>query len=83
MDYKYEDSVESRPDLNNDEMTPLFLAVVEATEEAILNSLFKAQTTTGQKGRTKEALPIDKTLEIRVVCGSCLDSFEFYCSLFV
>lgn len=64
VQYRYESSVEMKPDLNNDEMTPLFLAVVEATEEAILNSLFKAQTTTGQNGRTKEALPIEKTLEI-------------------
>jgi D-aminopeptidase len=44
-------------------MSPLFLAVIEATEEAIYNSLFKATTTTGQ-GHTVEALPLDRTLEI-------------------
>jgi D-aminopeptidase len=49
--------------LHNDAMSPLFLAVVEATEEAIYNSLFKARTTTG-KGRTVEALPLDRTIEI-------------------
>jgi D-aminopeptidase len=49
--------------LSNDAMSPLFLAVIEATEEAIYNSLFRATTTTG-KGHTVEALPIDKTLEI-------------------
>jgi D-aminopeptidase len=49
--------------LTNDGMSPLFQAVIEATEEAIYNSLFKATTTTG-KGRTVEALPLDRTLEI-------------------
>lgn len=49
--------------LANDEMSPLFLAVIEATEEAIYNSLFRATTITGQE-RTVEALPIDRTLEI-------------------
>ena len=44
-------------------MTPLFLAAIEATEEAVYNSLFKATTTTGN-GHTIEALPIDRTLEI-------------------
>jgi D-aminopeptidase len=44
-------------------MSPLFLAVIEATEEAIYNSLFRATTTTG-RGHTVEALPIDRTLEI-------------------
>ena len=49
--------------LGNDAMSPLFQAVIEATEEAILNSLFKATTVTGN-GRTIEALPIDKVKEI-------------------
>jgi D-aminopeptidase len=49
--------------LANESMSPLFLAVIEATEEAIYNSLFRATTTTG-KGHTVEALPIDRTLEI-------------------
>jgi D-aminopeptidase len=49
--------------LSNDAMSPLFLAVIEATEEAIYNSLFRATTTTG-RGRTVEALPIDRTVEI-------------------
>lgn len=50
--------------LKNNEMTPLFLAAVEATEEAILNSLFMAKTMTGWNGHTQEALPIDQVLEI-------------------
>ena len=49
--------------LTNDAMSPLFLAAVEATEEAIYNSLFRATTMSGN-GHTIEALPIDKTAEI-------------------
>ena len=49
--------------LANDAVSPLFLAVIEATEEAIYNSLFRATTVTG-RGHTVEALPIGKTLEI-------------------
>ena len=49
--------------LSNDAMSPLFLAVIEATEEAIYNSLFRATTTTG-RGHTVDALPIDRALEI-------------------
>jgi D-aminopeptidase len=49
--------------LPNDAVSPLFLAVIEATEEAIYNSLFRATTTTGQ-GRTVEALPIERTTTI-------------------
>lgn len=50
-------------DLPNDAMSPLFEAAIEATEEAIYNSLFRAVTTKGAQG-TVEALPIDRTLEI-------------------
>jgi D-aminopeptidase len=50
--------------LSNDAMSPLFLAVIEATEEAIYNSLFRAQTMTGRSGVTVEALPLERTLEI-------------------
>lgn len=49
--------------LANDATSPLFLAAIEATEEAIYNSLFRATTTTG-RGRTVEALPLDRTVEI-------------------
>jgi D-aminopeptidase len=51
------------PLLSNDAMSPLFLAVIEATEEAVYNSLFRAITMTGN-GHTVEALPIKRTLEI-------------------
>jgi D-aminopeptidase len=49
--------------LSNDELSPLFLAVIDATEEAIYNSLLRAVTITGN-GHTVEALPIDRTTEI-------------------
>ena len=50
--------------LSNDAMSPLFLAVIEATEEAIYNSLFRAVSVKGKENRTVEALPIDDTLKI-------------------
>ena len=49
--------------LSNDALSPLFEAVIEATEEAIINSLFRATTTSG-RGHTVEALPIDRTIEV-------------------
>jgi len=49
--------------VGNDAMSPLFLAVIETTEEAIYNSLFRATTVSG-KGHTVEALPMDRTVEI-------------------
>jgi D-aminopeptidase len=42
----------------------LFQATVEATEEAILNALFKATTMTGRDGNTREALPLEPVREI-------------------
>ena len=50
--------------LSNDAMSPLFLATIEATEEAIYNSLFRATTVTGRENRTVEALPVEKTITI-------------------
>jgi D-aminopeptidase len=51
-------------DLPNDDMPGLFQAAIEATEEAIYNSLLKATSVTGYRGRTAEALPIQETVEI-------------------
>src|SRR5215204_2900085 len=48
----------------NDAISPLFLAVIEATEEAIYNSLFRATTVTGKDKRTVEALPLEQTMTI-------------------
>jgi D-aminopeptidase len=44
-------------------MSALFQSVVEATEEAIYNSLFMATTMTGS-GRTVEAIPLDRVREV-------------------
>ncbi|MEN2282939.1 P1 family peptidase [Algoriphagus sp. SE2] len=49
--------------LQNDDMTSLFLGVIEATEEAIINSLFAAETMKGKDGRVIEKLPTEKVLE--------------------
>jgi D-aminopeptidase len=51
-------------ELGNDAMSALFEGTVEATEEAIYNSLLKATSVTGRGGRTADALPIDETLEV-------------------
>jgi D-aminopeptidase len=46
--------------LPNSHMSPLFLATVEATEEAVYNALTAATTVTGRDGHTVEALPLDR-----------------------
>jgi len=50
--------------LRNDNLDLLFEAVIEATEEAIINSLFAAETVTAKGNIKVEALPVDKTLEV-------------------
>jgi D-aminopeptidase len=50
--------------LRNDEMTPLFLATIEATEEAILNSLFMAESSTGRNGNAVNVLPVEDVMKI-------------------
>jgi len=53
-----------RPDmLPNDQMSPLFLATVQATEEAIVNALVAAETMTGINGNTKHAIPHERLKE--------------------
>ena len=49
--------------------TAAFHAVVEATEEAILNALFMAETTGGRKGRTVPALPVDEVRNLLAASG--------------
>lgn len=56
--------LQTNTEIKNNNMTPLFWAVIEATEEAILNSLFLAKTTAGRSGRIVEALPLDRVKEI-------------------
>jgi D-aminopeptidase len=50
-------------ELSNDDMSPLFQAVIEATEEAIYNSLFMATSVTS-RGRTVQAIPLDSVRAI-------------------
>jgi D-aminopeptidase len=47
-----------------DQITPLFQAAAEATEEAILNAMTVAETTTGRQGRIIHALPLDRLREV-------------------
>lgn len=49
--------------IHNDYMSPFFLAAIEATEEAIWNALFAAESMTGFKGARVEALPQDVVLK--------------------
>ena len=67
--YQAEQEVVNRVELGNDFISPLFLAVVEATEEAIYNSLFMADDMTGYLGRFMPALHLEQTMKI-------LDSFD-------
>ncbi|HET6863333.1 MAG TPA: P1 family peptidase [Pyrinomonadaceae bacterium] len=57
------DRVQIVKSLSNNAMSPLFVAVIEATEEAIYNSLLRATSVSG-RGHTVEALPLDRTVEI-------------------
>lgn len=50
--------------LRNDNVSPLFMAAIEATEEAIINSLFAAETMKGDQGHQVEKLPVDKVVEL-------------------
>lgn len=61
--YRMKDRLQTQAVLHNDAMSPLFLATIESTEEAILNSLFAAETMEGQRGRV-EALPKDKVIDL-------------------
>lgn len=57
-------SVRQVPILHDDHVSPLFLAAIEAAEEAILNALFTAETTTGKGGVKVEALPVQRVLDL-------------------
>ena len=56
--------VATRPVLADDDLSPLLLAVIEATEEAVLNSLFRATTVKGFRGEQAEALPLEPVLAL-------------------
>jgi D-aminopeptidase len=62
--YLSESRLEEKKVLRNDNLDLLFEAVIEATEEAIINSLFAAETMTGFGNTRVEALPVEKVIEI-------------------
>jgi D-aminopeptidase len=55
---------ESGPDASSAAIDALFTATIEATEEAILNSLFTAETVTGRDGHRRDAIPVERVLHI-------------------
>jgi len=50
--------------LGNSAMSPLFLAVVAATEEAVYHSLVRATTVTGRSGHVSEAISMSRLREL-------------------
>lgn len=62
--YTSKEKIQTVSLLRNDEMSPLFMATIEATEEAIINSLFMAETMQGKDQRVVEALPVNSVIKI-------------------
>jgi len=52
------------PEIPNEMVSPIFEAAIEATEEAIYNSLCMAETMTGYRNRTVKALPLEKVIDL-------------------
>ena len=59
-----DEGMRTRTLLDDEHLSPLFQETVEATDAAIVNSLFKATDTKGYLGRTVEALPLEKVKEV-------------------
>jgi len=62
--YRSDQPLKQQNVLRNSAMSPLFMAVNEATEEAVINSLFHAKTMTGRNKHMVEELPIGRVLAI-------------------
>jgi D-aminopeptidase len=60
---RFAESVDTSP-VGDGFLSPLYKGVVESTEEAVLNALFKAETMSGYQGHIRYALPIDETLAV-------------------
>lgn len=58
------DRLRQGPHLGNDAMSNLFSATIDATEEAILNSLLRATTVIGRNGNRSTAIPIEILIEV-------------------
>lgn len=55
-------TLEGAPTVRNDDMTGLFMAAIESTEEAIINALFAAHDVADKEGKVVRALPVDEVL---------------------
>jgi len=62
--YNSDSMFNQKKEVRNDDISPLFLATIESTEEAILNSLFAAKTIIGRDGHTINSIPIDEVMEL-------------------
>ncbi|MFQ5808593.1 MAG: P1 family peptidase [Armatimonadota bacterium] len=54
--------------LTDRDLTPLFRAAIEATEEAIVNSLLRAETMAGRDGNTRHAIPVEEVARLVREC---------------
>jgi D-aminopeptidase len=57
----------THPPVPDSALDPLFVAAIEVTEEAILNSLLAADTMTGFRGHVRHAVPLDR---VRQLCAA-------------
>lgn len=62
--FRSESPVDAGAVLRGDRLSPLFQAAIEATEEAVYNSMLKATTVVGKNGNTREAISIEDLLEV-------------------
>ncbi len=62
--FRSESPVDDGAVLRGDRLSPLFQAAIEATEEAVYNSMLKATTVAGRNGNTREAISIEDLLEV-------------------
>jgi D-aminopeptidase len=70
MRRRRDDRSPSEPELSNGLVSPLFQAVIEATEEAIYNSLCMAETMYGYHGHIGHALPLDQVRTLIYTAGA-------------
>ncbi|RPD94518.1 S58 family peptidase [Aureibaculum marinum] len=64
IDSTNDSSFYNKTELKNSKVTPLFLATIEATEEAIINSLFAAEDMDGRANHKIKALPVNDIIKI-------------------
>ena len=62
--YDYDSPTHTTSVLHNGKMSSLFMACIEATEEAVVNSLFAAEDIIGRDGHEIKALPVEEVMEL-------------------